>query len=179
MKLNANESLKSNWQKRERQSAEMLAEALERLIGGKLPDSEDKRGHDQSVRFNVTPAFMRAVSAIYESAPKGLYKNRSEFFRAIFSMALYLASEFFEDGTPAGQEIMREVRNILAKYDALVKASEIRSLDEEYNMMTQSFARSKMANRYNLMQEAEETRKAHVDIMQPNVDIHTPQDGEN
>jgi len=121
---------------KEQDLKKVLKKCLDLLMGGKIPKCEDERGHDKSVRFNITPAFNRVICGTYELAPSGLYKSKSEFLRALMAMGCYLAQVFFR-GSISKDDVkeVKELQEVLLKYDTLCKEEEINLIKEEYRKL--------------------------------------------
>jgi hypothetical protein len=98
-------------------------------------DVSDEHGHSAPISFRENPHEIDILDGVYEILPKGLFKTKSDFNRAIFRVGLYMVSHIVKQQFPDAGKQMMEVGEIHQKIAFILKMQRLKDLNVMFESM--------------------------------------------
>jgi len=142
---------------------EFLKKAVKLLISG-IP-SKDKQGHYESIRFNIRPSQMDIVSAVWEAAPEGLYRNKSEMYRALLALGCFAALHVFSANKD--DEKVEKMIDVLMQMNYISSVEKIRDVRKEYDRLRMMVIDNDSPDKIDKLRDLEVLQMKHEQLLDP------------
>lgn len=134
------------------------------LWKGSGSDVSDEHGHSVPITFRENPHEVDIIERLHEISPKGMFKTRSDFNRAIFRIGLHVLTDILEQRLPEKVEEIEELKELHDKLMTIYRMERVIELNGIFDKLRKTMISNGVVNT-GKMREVDELEKQFMGVI--------------